>query len=61
MNEYVAPAPGVPVCASCPTNSVSPGGTPSTCTCNAGTGRVNDSDVTLPCFGECMKNSVIAA
>ena len=22
------------------------------CTCNAGTGRVNDFDVTLPCLGE---------
>ena len=23
------------------------------CTCNAGTGRVNDTDVTLPCLGKC--------
>ena len=22
------------------------------CTCNAGTGRVDESDVTLPCLGE---------
>ena len=22
------------------------------CTCNAGTGRVNETDVTLPCLGE---------
>ena len=48
--EYVHPASGV--CADCPTNSTSAGGTPSMCTCNAGTGRVNETDVTLPCLGE---------
>ena len=50
VNEYVDPATGV--CISCPVNSVSAGGIPTMCTCNAGSGRVDDSDVTLPCFGE---------
>ena len=27
------------------------------CTCNAGTGRVNEADVTLPCLGECQEHS----
>ena len=51
VNEYVHPTSGV--CTACPTNSTSAGGTPSMCTCNAGTGRVNETDVTLPCLGEC--------
>ena len=51
VNEYVHPSLGE--CAACPTNSTSAGGTPSMCTCNAGTGRVNESDVTHPCLGEC--------
>ena len=50
VNEYIHPSSGV--CAACPTNSTSAGGTPSMCTCNAGTGRVNETDVTLPCLGE---------
>ena len=52
VNEYVHPSSGV--CAACPTGSTSAGGTPSMCTCNAGTGRVNEADVTLPCLGECQ-------
>ena len=48
VNEYVASG----ACVSCPTNSTSPGGTPNLCNCNSGTGRVDDSDVSLPCFGE---------
>ena len=52
VNEYVHPSSGV--CAACPTNSTSAGGTPSMCTCNTGTGRVNEADVTLPCLGECQ-------
>ena len=51
VNGYVHPSLGV--CTACPTNSTSAGGTPSMCTCNAGTGRVNEADVTLPCLGEC--------
>ena len=50
VNEYVHPTSGV--CAACPTDSTSAGGTPSMCTCNARTGRVNETDVTLPCLGE---------
>ena len=50
VNEYVHPSLGV--CAACPTNSTSAGGTPSMCTCNAGTGRVNKTDVALSCLGE---------
>ena len=50
VNEYVHPTSGV--CAACPTGSTSAGGTPRMCTCNAGTGRVNKTDVTLPCLGE---------
>ena len=30
------------------------------CTCNAGTGRVNEADVTLPCFGECKEYISVA-
>ena len=51
VNEYVHSSSGV--CAACPTNSTSAGGTPSMCTCDVGTGRVNETDVTLPCLGEC--------
>ena len=51
-NEYVYPGSSPGLCAPCPANSVSGGGTPSLCTCNTGTGRVNDTDVTLPCLGE---------
>ena len=50
VNEYVHPSSGV--CAACHTGSTSAGGTPSMCTCNSGTGRVNETDVTLPCLGE---------
>ena len=54
MNQYIDPAnpPGLPICIACPTNSVSVGGDAAMCTCNAGTGRVNESDATLPCLGE---------
>ena len=70
VNEYVDPTSRV--CAACPTDSTSAGGTPSMCTCNAGTGRVNETDVTLPCLGEykpvlcivhlagCLANRVLA-
>ena len=51
VNEYIHPTSGV--CAACPTDSTSAGGNPSMCTCNAGTGRVNETDVTLPCLREC--------
>ena len=52
VTEYVHPTSGV--CAACPTGSTSAGGTPSMCNCNIGTGRVNETDVTLPCLGECQ-------
>ena len=54
MNQYIDPAnpPGLPICIACPANSVSAGGDAAMCMCNAGTGRVNESDVTLPCLGE---------
>ena len=55
VNEYAHPTSGV--CAACPTGSTSAGGTPSMCTCNAGTGRVNETDVTLPCLGECQNRA----
>ena len=55
VNEYVHPTSGV--CAACPTDSTSAGGTPSMCTCSAGTGRVNEADVTLPCLGECQSGA----
>ena len=52
VNEYVHPTSGV--CTACPSESTSAGGTPSMCVCNAGTGRVDATDVTLPCMGECQ-------
>ena len=54
QNEYIDPTsvPGQPICIPCPLNSVSDGGNTTMCTCNSGTGRVNTSDVTLPCLGE---------
>ena len=58
VNEYVHPTSRM--CAACPTGSTSAGGTPSMCTCNAGTGRVNETDVTLPCVGECQKRHLIS-
>ena len=54
-NEYVHPSSGM--CTACPSNSTSPGGKLSMCTCNAGTGRVNESDVTLQCLGECQEHN----
>ena len=55
VNEYIHPTSGM--CAACPTDSTSAGGTPSMCTCSAGTGRVNEADVTLPCLGECQSRA----
>ena len=54
VNEYIDPAspPGLPICAPCPANSASTGGDATVCMCSAGTGRVDESDVTLPCLGE---------
>ena len=53
-NEYIEPEilPGLKVCVPCPANSTSMGGGATNCSCNPGTGRVNDTDVTLPCLGE---------
>ena len=52
VNEYVHPTSGM--CAACPRKSTSAGGTPSMCICNTGTGRVDATDVTLPCLSECQ-------
>ena len=54
VNQYIDPASpsGLPICAPCPANSASAGGDAIVCMCNAGTGRVDESDVTLPCFGK---------
>ena len=56
-NEYIDPSssPGLPICIPCPLNSVSAGGDAIICSCNDGTGRINESDVTLPCLGEYVK------
>ena len=53
-NEYAAPGnvTGLEICAPCPANSTSEGGDATDCTCDLGTGRVNDNDVTQPCLGE---------
>ena len=61
MNQYIdlASPPGLPMCIPCPANSASAGGNATTCMCNANTGRVNESDVTLPCIGECIVCSSI--
>lgn len=52
VNDYVSPGSSPGLCVPCPANSISGGGTPSMCSCNTATGRVNDTDVTLPCLGE---------
>ena len=54
VNEYIDPAspPGLPICIPCPANSASAGGNATVCMCSAGTGRVDESDVTLSCLGE---------
>ena len=60
-NHYLDPSSpaGLPICIPCPSNSVSGGGNAVSCTCNSGTGRVDESDVTLPCLGKYIKiNSI---
>ena len=60
-NEYVSLGifPGLEICVPCPANSTSSGGNTTMCTCDPGTGRVNDTDVTLPCLGEYVSLSAI--
>ena len=50
VNEYVGGTPEA--CQPCPANSSSPGGVVRVCPCIDGTGRVNESDPSLPCVGE---------
>ena len=54
MNEYASPGnvSGLEICVPCPANSTSSGGNVTMCVCDPDTGRVNDTDVTLPCLGE---------
>ena len=50
VNEYVGGLPEL--CQPCPAMSSSPGGVVRVCPCMDGTGRVNESDPSLPCVGE---------
>ena len=52
-NEYVAASPES--CQPCPAMSSSPGGVVQVCPCMDGTGRVNESDPSLPCVGESLR------
>ena len=54
VNEYVGGTPEA--CQSCPAMSSSPGGVVRVCPCMDGTGRVNESDPSLPCVGESLHN-----
>ena len=51
-NEYVGANPES--CQPCPAMSSSPGGVVRVCPCTDGTGRVNESDPSLPCVGESL-------
>ena len=50
VNEYVGGAPEA--CQPCPAMSSSTGGLVRVCPCMNGTGRVEESDPSLPCVGE---------
>ena len=50
MNEYVGGSPDA--CQPCPAMSSSPGGVVRECTCIDGYGRVDESDLSMPCVGE---------
>ena len=50
FNEYVGGTPEN--CQPCPAMSSSPGGVVRVCPCMDGTGRVNETDPSLPCVGE---------
>ena len=54
VNEYVGGTPQA--CQPCPTMSSSPGGVVRVCPCKDGTGRVNESDPSLPCVGELLRH-----
>ena len=56
VNEYVGGTPEV--CQPCPAMSSSPGGVARVCPCMDGTGRVSESDPSIPCVGEwsCILN-----
>ena len=58
INEYLGRAPES--CQPCPAMSSSPGGVVRVCPCMDGTGRVNESDPSLPCVGEYMGDSLFA-
>ena len=53
VNEYVGGSPDA--CQPCPAMSSSPGGVVRVCTCMDGTGRINESDPSLPCVGESLR------
>ena len=55
VNEYVGGTPEA--CQPCPAMSSSPGGVVRVCPCMDGTGRINESDPSLPCVGESLKHS----
>ena len=58
VNEYVG---GIPeACQPCPAMSSSPGGLVQVCPCMDGTGRVNESDLSLPCVGELLGDILFA-
>ena len=53
VNEYVGGSPDA--CQPCPAMSSSPGGVVRVCPCMNGTGRVDESDPSLPCVGESLR------
>lgn len=59
--EYVAPGnvSELEQCVPCPASSVSSGGNANNCICDLGFGRVNDTDVTLPCLSEFVYISTV--
>ena len=58
VNEYVGGTPEA--CQPCLAMSSSPGGVVRVCPCMDGTGRVNESDPSLPCVGESPGGSLFA-
>ena len=58
VNEYVGGTPES--CQPCPAMSSSPGGLVQVCPCVDGTGRVTESDPSLPCVGESLGDSLFA-
>ena len=58
VNEYIGGAPEA--CQPCPARSSSPGGVVRVCSCMDSTGRVNDSDPSLPCVGESLAGNMLS-